>query len=313
MGPHLLTYSLTHLLTYSLTHLLTYSPIHQFTNSPDASAFGSLTSNSQLPCNNFKNLSIRLASKLRVDADRGVLRGVKLLGLTSKNGRNYQPQALTAAASLYEGAKVNVNHPKAGTAGPRDYQDRLGSVRNIVFREGEGLFADLHFNPKHALASQLAWDAEHAPEQVGLSHNVLARTAHDGTTLVVEEITKVESVDLVADPATTRGLFEQTSTASQLQEQVDRLERELRIVELLTKHDLPLPGSAAAAQVVTPAFVESLQSAASDEVLEALVADRAALVRRQPATPIESREQHWQGEEPKPAETAREFASALRG
>ena len=45
---------------------------------------------------------------------------------------------------------------------------------------GEGLFADFHFNPKHALAEQLLWDAEHAPENVGFSHNVEARTARRG-------------------------------------------------------------------------------------------------------------------------------------
>ena len=45
---------------------------------------------------------------------------------------------------------------------------------------GEGLFGDLQYNPKHALAEQLSWDAEHAPENVGFSHNVQARTAKRG-------------------------------------------------------------------------------------------------------------------------------------
>ena len=72
----------------------------------------------------------------------------------------------------------------------------------------EGLFADFHFNPKHTLSEQLLWDAEHAPENVGFSHNVEARTARRGDRVVVEAITRVQSVDLVADPATTRGLFE---------------------------------------------------------------------------------------------------------
>jgi hypothetical protein len=71
-----------------------------------------------------------------------------------------------------------------------------------------GLRADLHFNPKHALAEQLMWDAEHAPENVGFSHNVEARTSHKEGKTIVEEIIRVQSVDLVADPATTRGLFE---------------------------------------------------------------------------------------------------------
>jgi hypothetical protein len=144
---------------------------------------------------------------IRVDRQNGVIRGVKILGLSSRNGRAYLPQALAEAAGLYENAKVNVNHSRQGPAGPRDYQDRIGAIRGVTAGP-EGLFADLHFNPKHALAEQLIWDAEHAPENVGFSHNVQARTSRRGDRVVVEAITKVESVDLVADPATTRGLFE---------------------------------------------------------------------------------------------------------
>jgi len=145
---------------------------------------------------------------MRVDRGAGVIRGVKVLGLASRNGRTYLPDALAAAARLYENAKVNVNHPKGRPDGPRDYQDRIGLIRNVVARPDEGLFADFHFNPKHALAEQLAWDAEHAPENVGFSHNVQARCTRRDGRLVVEAITQVQSVDLVADPATTRGLFE---------------------------------------------------------------------------------------------------------
>ena len=94
---------------------------------------------------------------MRVDRAAGVLRGVKVLGLESRNGRSYLPEALTQAASLYEGAKVNVNHARGNPAGPRDYQDRIGTIQGVAARPGEGLFADLHFNPKHALAEQLIW------------------------------------------------------------------------------------------------------------------------------------------------------------
>ncbi len=146
--------------------------------------------------------------RMRVDRAAGVIRGVKILGLQSRNGRRYLPDALARAAALYEGAKVNVNHPKAGPLAPRDYQDRIGVIRGVQVQAGEGLFGDLHFNPKHVLAEQLMWDAEHAPENVGFSHNVQARTARRDDSVVVEEITRVQSVDLVADPATTRGLYE---------------------------------------------------------------------------------------------------------
>jgi hypothetical protein len=148
---------------------------------------------------------------MRVDAQAGVIHGVKVLGLESRNGRSYLPEALAQATQLYENAKVNVNHPKGNPGSPRDYQDRIGTIRGVVMRSGEGLFGDFHFNPKHALAEQLIWDAEHAPENVGFSHNVEARTSRRGDRVVVEAITRVQSVDLVADPATTRGLFESTA------------------------------------------------------------------------------------------------------
>jgi hypothetical protein len=146
--------------------------------------------------------------EIRVDRQGGVIRGVKILGTESRNGRTYLPEALAEAVRLYEDAKVNVNHPKGSPSAARDYQDRIGVLRSVVARPGEGLFADFYFNPKHALAEQLIWDAEHVPENVGFSHNVVARTARRGDRLVIEAITKVQSVDLVADPATTRGLFE---------------------------------------------------------------------------------------------------------
>jgi hypothetical protein len=165
--------------------------------------------------------------EMRVDAAGGIIRGVKLLGLESKNGRRYLPAALTSAAALYEGAKVNVNHPKGSPLAARDYQDRLGSIRNVR-ASGDGLFGDLHFNPKHALAEQLAWDAVHAPENVGFSHNVEARTLRSNGQTVVEAILKVQSVDLVADPATTHSLYESApETSAALDERVAGLSLDL--------------------------------------------------------------------------------------
>lgn len=217
---------------------------------------------------------------LRVNRDEGVLLGVKLIGLNSRNGRRYREAALSRAAALYEEAKVNVNHPKEGPLAPRDYQDRLGVIRGVEFRAGEGLFGNLHFNPKHALAEQLAWDAEHNPRNVGFSHNVQAKLSRDEAGTIVEEITRVQSVDLVADPAATVGLFEQAEEAEasnvirwdaltfdtlrlhrpdllaeieaanssqfeSMREEVDAriavLERGQRISELLCKHGLPVP------------------------------------------------------------------------
>lgn len=148
---------------------------------------------------------------LAVDRETGVIRGVKILGAESRNGRLYPHETLVRARELYEGAKVNVNHPKGSPLGPRDYQDRLGLIRNVTLVAESGLFGDLHFNPRHGLAAQLEWDAQHAPENVGLSHNVLAKTSKREELTIVEAITRVVSVDLVADPASTHGLYEELS------------------------------------------------------------------------------------------------------
>lgn len=255
---------------------------------------------------------------LRVDRSAGIIRGVKLLGLRSKNGRRYRENALAEAVSLYEGAKVNINHPKGHPLSPRDYQDRLGIIRGVELRREQGLFGDLHFNPKHALSEQLMWDAEHASQNVGLSHNVLARTTREGDETVVEAITKVQSIDLVADPATTRGLFEQEAARlswddltleqlelhrpdllcnlrenhaeqlAQVQAQLDEAvardaaaKRRARIVELLQEHCLPLPGSRdeSSRRIVSDQFVETLLAATDDAALRRLVEERAAVVQ----------------------------------
>lgn len=244
-----------------------------------------------------------------VDRGSSVIRGVKVLGLTSRNGRSYAEAALAAARGLYEGAKVNVNHPKGPATGPRDYQDRIGVLRDVRFAQGEGLFADLQINPKHSLAEQLLWDAEHAAENVGLSHNVEARTSRQGDAVVVDEILRVQSVDLVADPAATRGLFEakaalpaDQATAREptigepaappdeltrlreecesLRSEKSRIARRSAIRGWLSEYDLPDPDDSAAGgeSLVDETFVAQLQTAASDEAARRLIVERAALV-----------------------------------
>ncbi|MEM6329106.1 MAG: hypothetical protein AAF790_02540 [Planctomycetota bacterium] len=182
-------------------------------------------------------------ARLRIDRTASLLQGVKLLGLTSRNGRRYQEGALRAAMHLYEGAKVNVNHPDGDPHAPRDYRDRIGVIRGVRLLPGDGLYGALQFNPKHPLAEQLAWDAEHAPENVGFSHNVIARTRRDAAGVVVEAIDRVRSVDLVADPATTRGLFEQADAPPHPRAEPPRPRAEeapARGWDRLTLHELEL-------------------------------------------------------------------------
>jgi len=142
---------------------------------------------------------------LRVDRERGVIQGVKILGLASANRRTYLPEALREAVKLYESVAVNVDHIRSGEL--RSYRDRIGKLVNVRFAN-DGLYGDLVVNPRHPLAEQLFWDAEHCPENVGLSHDARGKTAVRNGQVVVEAIESVRSVDLVAEPATTKSLYE---------------------------------------------------------------------------------------------------------
>lgn len=62
-------------------------------------------------------LEVTFSDSSQVDRDAGVIRGVRILGRSSRNGREYSDQALTQAARLYEGLGVNLNHPDRPPAG----------------------------------------------------------------------------------------------------------------------------------------------------------------------------------------------------
>lgn len=148
---------------------------------------------------------------LAVDRAAGVIRGVKVLGAISANGRIYAPQALAEAVKLYEGRPVNIDHIDGGR---RSYRDRIGRIVGVRL-DADGIYGDLVVNPKHPLAEQLFWDAEHCPENVGLSHDAEGRTRLSDGKVIVEAIKAVRSVDLVAEPATTKGLFEGLAAADE--------------------------------------------------------------------------------------------------
>lgn len=147
-------------------------------------------------------------SASNVDEQSGVIRGVKILGLHSRNNRRYLPEALRGAIGKYEGIGVFLDHPPRSAPNEgRSYRDKIGTLRRVRFAEN-ALRGDLHINLGHPAAKQLLWDARNNPAAVGLSHNATGRTRTERGVTVVEEITSLVSVDLVVDPASTSGLFE---------------------------------------------------------------------------------------------------------
>ena len=162
----------------------------------------------QITPNHVHLLEWTAAQPTRVDREAGVLRGVKVLGRVSRNGRRYTDAALKQALRLYEGARVNINHPdRQRPSVDRAVVDRFGVLRKVQIRE-DGIYADLHYLRRHPLAEMIAEAAERLPDALGLSHNAEGRTSRRSDAEIVEEITRVISVDLVSDPASTGGLFE---------------------------------------------------------------------------------------------------------
>ncbi|MGC1272371.1 MAG: hypothetical protein WBC44_01595 [Planctomycetaceae bacterium] len=182
-----------------------------------------------------------------VDRERGVIRGVKALGRESKHGRTYSAKALNDAAGLYEGVKVNIDHPnrKAGSI-ERGFTEAIGELRNASVRE-DGVYADLHYAKSHPYAELLAESAERFPRKFGLSHVADGDEKRNAGKTIVESINRVISVDVVGSPATNAGLFESEEnemskakprTVKQILESAPDGEPKKRLARLVEAEDL---------------------------------------------------------------------------
>ena len=159
------------------------------------------------------NLKERVASPdARVDESAGVIRGVKIIGESSRNRRRYTKDCLRRAIPKYEGVSVFVNHPEGHRENGRDLNDKIGWLEN-VHMDTTGLRGDLHLLQNHPMTARTMEAARRNPGLLGLSHNAVGQIAPGrggNDEVVVEDIEKVVSVDLVSAPATTGGLFEST-------------------------------------------------------------------------------------------------------
>ncbi len=149
---------------------------------------------------------------VRVDRDAGVIRDCLLLGPVSRNGVTYPDATREAAVALFEGARACLSHPgertKAALARPRRWEEQVGRYGNV--RNGpDGLRGDLKVRKSHPYGPALLEAAEDEPESFGLSPAMLGLTTGRPGAEVCTSISTVRSVDVVLDPASTRGLFEQ--------------------------------------------------------------------------------------------------------
>jgi|GEM_PF-6385340 hypothetical protein len=153
-----------------------------------------------------------------VDRAKSIVYGVKVLGFNSQNGRVYERQAIQEAMHMYNQCPVNKDHI---TDAP-SFSDRIGWLSNPRL-EADGLYADFHYNPHAEGVDSFLWFAENnGLGDIGFSHMVQGKWTldPDGTERVVR-IDRVKSVDLVANPATTKNIFE-----SEVPDKISRLRDE---------------------------------------------------------------------------------------
>jgi hypothetical protein len=147
-----------------------------------------------------------------------IIAGVKLLSSSSPNthgvdgvdGTVYTPEAAESGRLLYEGAKVNVNHPPRDDPNQeRSAYDRAGMVVNVRTVEGES-FGDLYLLRSHPITAPVcdAAESKTLASCFALSHNALGEGSVKGGKYVVSKIVECRSVDIVADGGTNKSLFE---------------------------------------------------------------------------------------------------------
>lgn len=171
----------------------------------------------------------------RVDEENGVIRGVKILGLQSRNTvrtiggtweefgealddfYSYSLEALRDAIPLFEGIKVVINHPefnyskdgrRSAAPADREAEDVFGRLVNVR-AEGDGLYADHQYLKSHPFARRYVEIARRMPNVLAFSPAANGLPQLVGGKPVIVKITDARSVDLVGErPGTTSSLFE---------------------------------------------------------------------------------------------------------
>jgi len=149
--------------------------------------------------------SVTQTGNFSVDREAGVIRGVRVLGLKSKNGRRYLKEAVADAIPMYEGSKIFIDHTLV--EGDRPVRDRWAQLKNVSQDEDGGLSGDIHFLKSHALTPVILEAIERFSD-FGLSHDANGEVRSENGVAVVHKINRVHSVDLVSNPATNKNLHE---------------------------------------------------------------------------------------------------------
>lgn len=144
-----------------------------------------------------------LFEALTVDTDTNRARVILLKSGWSKNKRFYSPDVLGEAVSLFEGAKCYLDHEDVKGISNRSVRELAGFYENVAFINNR-LEGDLQFLDTEAGKIGLALAQEsikHNKPLAGLSLKGLGKLRKTEEGYIVEELQKVNSVDIVSEPA----------------------------------------------------------------------------------------------------------------
>jgi len=151
------------------------------------------------------NFNTFLTEKL--DYKNGIIEDISLLSPISKNRRTYTKEVLEECVYLAEDTKVYADHPNSSNV--RSIKDIIGKITEVYLEEGTNILrGNLHILNKW---KEHIFDmVENMPDIAGMSINAsgVLKKGDNGFD-VVEKVLKIFSIDLVSEPATTNGFFEQ--------------------------------------------------------------------------------------------------------
>lgn len=154
-----------------------------------------------------------------------IVRGVRVLNEVSRNGGKYSQRARESAARLSNRLPIAVEH--TNSEGFRRYTDRVGQLREGRVLADGNVAADAYINRGHSLAEAIKIDAKNFPENICLSVEIPEGgwigedTRNDGGGYIVEDITEMHDVAIVAFGGTTSNLYEGHTPNSLVEEDED--------------------------------------------------------------------------------------------
>jgi len=205
-----------------------------------------------------------------------IVKNVAMLGQVSSHGYEYKQEGMAKAVKggLYEGVRIFINHTDPGQK--RDLMHLAGVFRNPRHEDGK-VRGDAHLLDD--AYGRKFWDiAKTMPEAAGCSHVADGKLVRgqDGKQYV-EEITKVHSVDLVVQGATTRNVFEgETPPEDKSMDVKDMKAEDLKTARPEIARTLIHEGAASRDEEVQALIREKQEMATKNQ---ALVAEKEALTK----------------------------------